>query len=135
MACMLWSIMVPGQSNAQRNAPTSREPWNDAGADSLIERATQRRSLQLADSTLLSYHADAHGFLAFLAQLGEGVIIPPKVVQSEELALTISWWQPESQCAAAGRTARHDIVARQCRLLPRPLRRDSRQLARSHSSG
>ncbi|MBL0173519.1 MAG: hypothetical protein IPP90_23080 [Gemmatimonadaceae bacterium] len=108
---MIWSIMMPGQSNAQRNAPTSREPWNDAGADSLIERATQRRSLQLADSTLLSYHADAHGFLAFLAQLGEGVIIPPKVVQSEELALTISWWQPN-------RSAQQLVGRRDTTLLP-----------------
>jgi hypothetical protein len=52
--------------------------------------------MQLADSTLLSYRANAHGFLAFLAQIGEGVIIPPKVVQSEELALSVSWWQPNN---------------------------------------
>ncbi len=68
--------------------------WNDPAADSLIARATQRRSLQLADSTLLSYRAEAHGFLAFLAQLGEGTLLPPKVVQSEELALRLAWWQP-----------------------------------------
>jgi hypothetical protein len=85
--------------------------WNDPAADSLIARATQRRSLQLADSTLVSYRADAHGFLAFLAQLGEGVIIPPKVVQSEELALTIAWWQPN-------RSAQQLVGRRDTTLLP-----------------
>lgn len=85
--------LVQGQTS-QRNA--NGAAWNDFAADSLVFRATQRRSMQLADSTLLSYRADAHGFLAFLAQLGEGVVIPPKVVQSEELALTIAWWQPNN---------------------------------------
>ncbi len=85
--------------------------WNDPAADSLIARATERRSLQLADSTLLSYRADAHGFLAFLAQLGEGVIIPPRVVQTEELALTIAWWQPN-------RSAQQLVGRRDTTLLP-----------------
>lgn len=96
---------------ARRGASAAREPWSDPAADSLVTRATHRRSLQLADSTLLSYQADAHGFLAFLAQLGEGVIIPPKVVQSEELALTISWWQPN-------RSAQRLVGRRDTTLLP-----------------
>ncbi|HEY0931439.1 MAG TPA: hypothetical protein VGE27_16070 [Gemmatimonas sp.] len=85
--------------------------WRNASADSLVGRAIARRGLQLADSTLLSYQADAHGFLAFLAQLGEGMIIPPKVVQSEELALTIAWWQP-------GRSAQRLVGRRDTTLLP-----------------
>ena len=85
--------------------------WKDPSADSLIARAVFLRSSQLADSTLLSYHATAHGFLAFLAQLGEGQIIPPKVVQSEELALSLSWWQP-------GRSAQQLIGRRDTTLLP-----------------
>ncbi len=76
-----------------------------------MRRAIERRSVQLADSTLLSYSATAHGFLAFLAQLGEGVIIPPKVVQSEELQLSIAWWQP-------GRSAQRLIGRRDTTLLP-----------------
>ena len=82
--------------------------WRDPAADSLVQRAIARRGLQLADSTLLSYRADAHGFLAFLAQLGEGVVIPPRVVQSEELALQIAWWQPgRSAQRLVGRRALH----------------------------
>lgn len=88
------------------------KPWrSDPAADSLVQRAIARRGLQLADSTLLSYQADAHGFLAFLAQLGEGVIIPPKVVQSEELALSIAWWQP-------GNSAQRLVGRRDTTLLP-----------------
>ena len=95
-----------------RRADTGRDTaWKDPGADSLITRAVLLRSLQLADSTLLSYHATAHGFLAFLAQLGEGQIIPPKVVQSEELALSLSWWQP-------GSSAQQLIGRRDTTLLP-----------------
>ena len=84
------------QLHAQTRADqlSDNAPWRDSTADSLVARAIARRSLQLADSTLLGYHANAHGFLAFLAQLGEGKIIPPKVVQTEELALSVSWWQP-----------------------------------------
>ena len=93
---------------ASKNA---RDAWRDPDADSLVMRATARRSLQLADSTLESYRADARGFLAFLAQLGEGVIIPPKVVQSEELALTIAWWQPN-------RSAQQLVGRRDTTLLP-----------------
>jgi hypothetical protein len=86
-------------------------PWRDPQADTLVARAIARRGLQLADSSLLSYRADAHGFLAFLAQLGEGVVIPPRVVQSEELALQIAWWQP-------GRSAQRLVGRRDTTLLP-----------------
>ncbi|MDQ6612312.1 MAG: hypothetical protein M3Y64_07760 [Gemmatimonadota bacterium] len=85
--------------------------WSDSTADSLVARAIRLRGTQLADSTLLSYHADAHGFLAFLAALGDGSFIPPKVVQSEELGLTISWWQP-------GRSAQQLVGRRDTTLLP-----------------
>ncbi len=96
------------RAGGTRNGQTR---WSDPQADSLVQRAIDRRGLQLADSTLLSYRADAHGFLAFLAQLGEGVIIPPRVVQSEELALTIAWWQP-------GQSAQRLVGRRDTTLLP-----------------
>lgn len=103
-------VSVPAEASAQSNdAPTSA--WRHAGADSLVTRAIARRGLQLADSTLLSYTASAHGFLAFLAQLGEGQVIPPRVVQSEELALQVSWWAP-------GRSAQRLVGRRDTTLLP-----------------
>ena len=104
------------QVNAQGQSPSSApargdRAWRDTLADSLVRRAIDRRGVQLADSTLLSYTASAHGFLAFLAQLGEGVLIPPKVVQSEELQLSIAWWQP-------GRSAQRLVGRRDTTLLP-----------------
>ena len=103
-------MLGPAREVAAQGKASSRERWSDPAADSLVLRATQRRSLQLADSTLLSYRADAHGFLAFLAQL-DFVKIPPKVVQTEELALTISWWQPN-------RSAQRLVGRRDTTLLP-----------------
>jgi len=111
------SLHAQGTPDSKRSveekgeAKNARQAWRDPDADSLVMRATARRSLQLADSTLESYRADAHGFLAFLVQLGEGVIIPPKVVQSEELALTIAWWQPN-------RSAQQLVGRRDTTLLP-----------------
>jgi len=105
--------VAPLQAQATSKLPSEfGGRWRaDSTADSLVARATVRRGLQLADSTLLSYRADAHGFLAFLGQLGEGVLIPPRVVQSEELALTIAWWQP-------GQSAQRLVGRRDTTLLP-----------------
>ena len=110
---MVAAVVALGSTTiaAQPPAAGNGSSWRSPAADSLVARAIARRGLQLADSTLLSYQADAHGFLAFLAQLGEGVIIPPKVVQSEELALSIAWWQP-------GRSAQRLVGRRDTTLLP-----------------
>ena len=104
---------APAQAQSPAQSPSARSstPWRNASADSLVTRAIDRRRSQLADSTLLSYTATAHGFLAFLGQLGEGTWIPPKVVQSEELALTIAWWQP-------GQSAQRLVGRRDTTLLP-----------------
>ncbi|WP_396221232.1 hypothetical protein, partial [Gemmatimonas sp.] len=85
LAVALIALAVPthaAEAQAQGQTPSAapaggNQAWRDPLADSLVRRAIDRRSVQLADSTLLSYTASAHGFLAFLAQLGEGVIIPP----------------------------------------------------------
>lgn len=117
MLCLATTVATAGTIGAQgasdsRSKAASRDSvWKDTFADSLIGRAIQLRGRQLADSTLLSYSADAHGFLAFLAQIGEGFIIPPKVVQTEELAITLAWWQP-------GRSAQQLVGRRDTTLLP-----------------
>ncbi len=85
--------------------------WNDPRAREPVQRAIGRRGLQLADSSLVDYRATARGFLAFLAQLGEGFSDPPRVVQTEQLALNVSWWQP-------GRSAQQLIGRRDTTLLP-----------------
>ncbi|MFL5580655.1 MAG: hypothetical protein ACJ8AO_09785 [Gemmatimonadaceae bacterium] len=63
-----------------------------------MRRATERRARQLADTGLVDYRATAHGYLTFLAQLGEGpggeFTEPPKVVKADELGLQVYWRAP-----------------------------------------
>ncbi|MDZ7632378.1 MAG: hypothetical protein U5K74_13785 [Gemmatimonadaceae bacterium] len=68
--------------------------WNDARALDLAQRATLRRSAQLADTTLRDYSARARGYVTFLAQSGEGLSEPPKVVKADELGLEVFWRAP-----------------------------------------
>ena len=78
--------------------------WNDARSRALVEQATQRRALQIADTALAGYHAAAHGYLTFLAQVGEGFTEPPKIVKADELALEVYWRAPNlSKQLIAGR--------------------------------
>ena len=60
----------------------------------LVDLAISRRVAQLADTGLVDYRANAHGYLTFLAQLGEGFPDPPKVVRTDELALEVYWRSP-----------------------------------------
>jgi hypothetical protein len=113
-ATLVLSIAAPGMLAAQRpaaGASATAPAWDDSLARAQVGRAIDRRGRQLADSTLVDYQATARGFLAFLAQLGEEFGEPPRVVQSEQLALRVSWWQP-------GRSAQQLVGRRDTTLLP-----------------
>src|SRR4051812_14667656 len=86
-ACWLLivSMLVP---------PVSAQTWNDPRSRALVEGATQRRAEQLADTALRDYQAIAHGYVAFLAQLGEGLRTPPKVIKTDELEDEVYWRAP-----------------------------------------
>ena len=86
-ACGLWLVAI---------APTvaSAQEWNDARTRALVERATARRVQQLADTGLKDYTALAHGYVTFLAQVGEGLAEPPKVVKADELVSEVYWLAP-----------------------------------------
>src|SRR4051812_38902304 len=77
-------------------ARTSRAQtvWNDSTTRALVELATQLRAAQLADTGLTDYKAEAHGYLTFLAQLGQGFVEPPRIVKADELALEVYWRAP-----------------------------------------
>ncbi|MBA3341683.1 MAG: hypothetical protein H0T48_07595 [Gemmatimonadaceae bacterium] len=80
------------------------QAWNDARTRALVERATERRARQIADTALADYKAAAHGYLTFLAQVGEGFTEPPKIVRADELALEVYWRAPNlSKQLIAGR--------------------------------
>ena len=85
-------------------AKASAQEWNDARTRALVEQATERRARQIADTALATYHAAAHGYLTFLAQVGEGFTEPPKIVKADELALEVYWQAPNlSKQLIAGR--------------------------------
>src|SRR3982074_1050222 len=73
----------------------AQQPWNDARSRALVERATERRTNQLADTALVDYKATAHGYVTFLAQFGEGFPEPPKIVKADELGLEVYWRAPD----------------------------------------
>ena len=81
-------IVVASKLGAQKT-------WNDPRTRSLVERATERRALQLADTGLVDYKATAHGYVTFLAQFGEGFPEPPKIVKADELGLEVYWRAPD----------------------------------------
>src|SRR6266542_3412671 len=76
-------------------AVSAQQRWNDDRTRTLVERATERRATQIADTALVDYLATAHGYLTFLAQFGEGFTEPPKIVKADELALEIYWHAPD----------------------------------------
>src|SRR3982074_339319 len=73
----------------------AQQPWNDARSRAVVERATERPTMQLADTALVDYKATAHGYLTFLAQFGEGFTEPPKIVKADELGLEVYWRSPD----------------------------------------
>jgi hypothetical protein len=85
-ACGLALLLAPASVRAQQ--------WNDAQSRELVERATARRAQQLADTGLRDYRAVAHGYVTFLAQVGEGLAEPPKVVKADELVNEVYWLAP-----------------------------------------
>jgi hypothetical protein len=87
VGCSLVVLAVVAQS-------ARGQTWNDSLSRALVDRATARRAEQLADTGLTAYRADAHGYVTFLAQLGEGFPVPPKVVKADELALEVYWHAP-----------------------------------------
>ncbi len=89
------ALLVIALAVAARPASVgAQRAWNDSVSRQLVQRATERRARQLAHSGLTDYQAQAHGYLTFLAQLGEGFPIPPKVVKGDELMLEVYWRAP-----------------------------------------
>ncbi len=74
--------------------PAGAQRWNDIRTRALVERATALRAMQLADTALRDYRAEARGYVTFLAQLGEGFTEPPRIVKADELALEVYWLAP-----------------------------------------
>src|SRR5918992_2901789 len=83
--CLLGPLVAPARAQSE---------WNDARTMALVHRATELRERQLADTGLVDWRAIAHGYLTFLAQLGEGFTEPPRILKADQLALEVYWRAP-----------------------------------------
>jgi hypothetical protein len=59
-----------------------------------VRRAVERRVAAQADSGLRAYRTRAHGFVFFLAQVGEGLTAPPRLIKADELDVEVYWQAP-----------------------------------------
>jgi hypothetical protein len=75
-------------------SPLPAQSWNTPETLALVRRAVERRVAVQADSSLTSYRARAHGFLFFLAQVGEGLAQPPRLVKADQLEVEVYWQAP-----------------------------------------
>lgn len=91
-AALAWCVLPLALAAQQRTDTTT---WNAAPTLRLVDRAIARRSAQLADTGLTDYTARAHGYLTFLAQVGEGFPDPPRVMKTDELAVEVYWRAPD----------------------------------------
>ena len=75
-------------------SPASAQDWNSDSALALARRAIERRSRAAVDTALRDYKAQAHGFVFFLGQFGEGLTEPPRLVKADQLELEVYWKAP-----------------------------------------
>jgi hypothetical protein len=75
--------------------PLAAQNWNSSQALTLVQRAVGRRLAVQADTSLTSYRTRAHGFVFFLAQVGEGLTEPPRLVKADELDVEVYWQAPD----------------------------------------
>jgi hypothetical protein len=73
----------------------SAQEWNSDSALALARRAIERRDRTASDTALRDYRAQAHGFLFFLGQFGEGLTEPPRLVKADQLELEVYWKAPQ----------------------------------------
>lgn len=74
--------------------PLTAQHWNSPVATGLVHRAIARRLATEADSGLEGYRSRAHGFVFFLAQVGDGFREPPRLVKADELDVEVYWRAP-----------------------------------------
>lgn len=70
------------------------QQWNAPAVMTLVAQGVARRARAQADSSLQSYRSRAHGFVFFLAQVGEGLSEPPRLVKADELDVEVYWRSP-----------------------------------------
>jgi len=92
---MLPRFLVVAAATLVLAAPLPAQQWNTPEALALAAAGAERRQEAESDSTLTSYRTRAHGFVFFLAQIGEeGLSQPPRLVKADELQVEVYWRAP-----------------------------------------
>ena len=92
--CPLTTVAVLALVAAPVTAVAAQQ-WNTPAALELVGRGVARRLAAQADSSLASYRTRAHGFVLFLAQVGqEGLNEAPHLVKGDELDVEVYWKAP-----------------------------------------
>ena len=89
------AILLTSHFSPRTVFPLAAQTWNTEQTLALVHRAVNRRLAVQADSSLTSYRARAHGFVFFLAQVGEGLTEPPRLVKADELDVEVYWQAPD----------------------------------------
>jgi hypothetical protein len=74
--------------------PGAAQTWNTDSGVALARRGVERRRSTASDTALRDYKAQAHGFLFFLGQFGDGLTAPPRLVKADQLELEVYWKAP-----------------------------------------
>ncbi len=77
-------------------SPLAAQAWNDSAATALVERGIAARAHAQPDSSLTSYHTRAHGFVFFLAQAGQQLQGPSRLIKADELEVEVYWRAPST---------------------------------------
>lgn len=75
-------------------ASAAAQSWDDPATLALVDRAIARRLATQPDSTLQSYRTTARGFVLFLAQVGERLEGPPRLIKADQLEVEVYWRAP-----------------------------------------
>lgn len=78
----------------QAVTPLAAQGWNDSAAVALVQRGIAARARAEPDSSLKSYHTKAHGFVFFLAQVGQQLQGAPRLIKADELDVEVYWRTP-----------------------------------------
>jgi hypothetical protein len=81
--------MTPGTAR-----PGAAQTWNTDSGVALARRGVERRRSAASDTALRDYKAQAHGFLFFLGQFGDGLTASPRLVKADQLELEVYWKAP-----------------------------------------
>jgi len=70
------------------------QDWNSPATLELVRRGILARQRAEPDSSLTSYRTRAHGLVFFLAQAGQRLEAPPRLIKADELDVEVYWRAP-----------------------------------------